>query len=211
MAGPCPPRPASRCAWSGSKWRAGPQTDDATKAAFEGVIDALASAGVEIYGRGDDPTIDAYEALLARMPELWRDLYRFEMRWPMLQYLALYPDDVPPRLKRGLEEGAGLTQETYRAALVRRAHAKNLHAELANRVDGFVTLASPGPGPVGMDQGSAIFNEPSSVLGAPALSLPLMAVDDVPVGVQLMGRIGGDEALTARGLWVAEHILGRPA
>ncbi len=187
------------------------RTDDATKAAFEEVVAGLAASGVEIFAKGDDPTIDEYEALLARMPELWRDLYRFEMRWPMLQYLALYPDDVPPRLKRGLEEGAGLTQETYRAALVRRAYARNLHSELAERADGFVTLASPGPGPVGMDQGSAIFNEPSSVMGAPALSLPLMAVDGVPVGVQLMGRIGGDEALTACGLWVAEHVLGRPA
>ena len=145
------------------------------------------------------------------MPELWRDLYRFEMRWPMLQYLARYPDDVPPRLRRGLQEGAGLTQETYRAALVRRAHVRTLHSELASRADGFVTLASPGPGPVGMDQGSAVFNEPSSVLGAPALSLPLMAVDGAPVGAQLMGRIGGDEALTACGLWVAEQVLGRPA
>ena len=187
------------------------RTDDATKAAFEEVVAGLAASGVEIFAKGDDPAIDEYEALLARMPELWRDLYRFEMRWPMLQYLALYPDDVPPRLKRGLEEGAGLTQETYRTALVRRAHARNLHSELAERADGFVTLASPGPGPVGMDQGSAIFNEPSSVMGAPALSLPLMAVDGVPVGVQLMGRIGGDEALTACGLWVAEHVIGRPA
>ena len=187
------------------------RTDDATKAAFQEVVAGLAASGVEIFAKGDDPAIDEYEALLARMPELWRDLYRFEMRWPMLQYLALYPDDVPPRLKRGLEEGAGLTQETYRAALVRRAYARNLHSELAGRADGFVTLASPGPGPVGMDQGSAIFNEPSSVMGAPALSLPLMAVDGVPVGVQLMGRIGGDEALTACGLWVAEHVLGRPA
>ena len=187
------------------------ETDDATKAAFEEVVASLAAAGVEIFAKGDDPAIDDYEARLAAMPALWRDLYRFEMRWPMLQYLALYPDDVPPRLKRGLEEGAGLTQETYRAALVRRAHVKALHGELASRADGFVTLASPGPGPVGMDQGSAVFNEPSSVLGAPALSLPLMAIDGAPVGLQLMGRIGGDEALTANGLWVAEHILGRPA
>ena len=187
------------------------RTGEATRAAFEEIVRSLVSAGVEVYGSGDDPAIDDYEALLARMPELWRDLYRFEMRWPMLQYLALYPDQVPPRLKRGLEEGAGLTQETYRAALVRRAYAKSLHAELAGRVDGFVTLASPGPGPVGTDQGSAVFNEPSSVLGAPALSLPLMAVDGAPVGVQLMGRAGGDEALTASGLWVAERILGRAA
>ena len=187
------------------------ETDDATRAAFEEVVRQLAGAGVEIFAKGDDPTIAEYEARLAEMPELWRDLYRFEMRWPMLQYLARYPDDVPPRLKRGLQEGAGLTQETYRAALVRRAHVRTLHSELASRADGFVTLASPGPGPVGMDQGSAVFNEPSSVLGAPALSLPLMAVDGAPVGAQLMGRIGGDEALTACGLWVAEQVLGRPA
>ena len=186
-------------------------TGEATKAAFEAVLRELAGAGVEIYAKGDDPAIDAYEARLAAMPELWRDLYRFEMRWPMLQYLALYPDQVPPRLKRGLEEGAGLTQETYRAALVRRADVRALHRELANRADGFVTLASPGPGPVGMDQGSAVFNEPSSVLGAPALALPLMAVDGAPVGLQLMGRFDGDEALTACGLWVAERVLGRPA
>ena len=106
---PAPRKPARLIRLEMAGWAA---TDEATKAAFEDVVGDLASAGVEIYGRGDDPAIDDYEALLAQMPELWRDLYRFEMRWPMLQYLALYPDDVPPRLKRGLEEGAGLTQET---------------------------------------------------------------------------------------------------
>ena len=38
-----------------------------------------------------------------------------------------------------------------------------------------------------------------------------MAVEGAPVGAQLMGRVGGDEALTACGLWVAEHVLGRAA
>ncbi len=205
---PAPRRPMRLVRLEMAGWA---QTDDATREAFEQVVRSLAAAGVEIFGRGDDPTIAEYEARLVEIPGLWRDLYRFEMRWPMLQYVALYPDDVPPRLKRGLEEGAGLTQETYRAALVRRAHVRALHRELANRVDGFVTLASPGPGPIGMDQGSAVFNEPSSVLGAPALSLPLMAVDGAPVGLQLLGQIGGDEALAACGLWVAEHVLGKPA
>ena len=61
-----------------------------------------------------------------------------------------------------------------------------------------------------MDQGSAVFNEASSVLGAPALSLPLMSVEGAPVGIQLMGGIDGDEALVACGRWVAGHVLGRP-
>ncbi len=205
---PAPRRPARLIRLETAGWA---QTDAATREAFERAIEALLAAGVELYARGDDPAIESLERALAGVPDLWRNLYRFEMRWPMMQLLARYPDRIPPRLKRGLEEGEGMTQETYREALVRRAHLRRLHRELASRADGFVTLASPGPGPVGEDQGSAVFNEGSSVLGAPAISLPLLAVDGAPVGVQLLGQFDGDEALVACGRWIAEYILARPA
>ena len=100
------------------------QTDEASKAGFERIIAGLAAAGVTIHARRDDPTIDTFEDYLAEMPELWRSLYRFEMRWPLLQYRDRYPDQIPPRLLRGLEEGAGLTQAEYRDALVRRAYVR---------------------------------------------------------------------------------------
>ncbi len=203
---PAPRKPLRLVRLETAGW---PQTDDATKAAFEAVAAGLAASGIAVFSRADDPAIESYERALAEVPDLWRNLYRFEMRWPMLQLLARYPDKIPPRLKAGLEEGAGMTQETYREALVRRSYLRALHRELAGRVDGFITLSSPGPGPVGMDQGSAIYNEASSVLGAPALSLPLLAVDGAPAGVQLQGQFDADEALTACGLWIARHRLGR--
>ncbi len=56
-----------------------------------------------------------------------------------------------------------------------------------------------------MNQGSAVFNESSSVLGVPAISLPLLAVDGMPLGVQLQGAQHGDERLTAVARWIAEH------
>jgi len=185
------------------------ETDDATRAAFERYLADLAASGVAIAVRGDDAAIEDYERELAAMPALWRTLYRFEMRWPMLQYLALYLDKLPPRLKRGIAEGTGLTEAEYRAALIRREHVRALHAELMRRADGFITLAAPGPAPIGMDQGSAIFNEASSVLGAPALSLPLLAVDGVPVGVQLLGPWHGDERLVAMSRWLAASCNGQ--
>jgi Asp-tRNA(Asn)/Glu-tRNA(Gln) amidotransferase A subunit family amidase len=178
--------------------------EPAAKAAFERYAAQLAAAGVEIVARRDDPAIEAYEAALAHTPRLWADLYRFEMRWPMLQYRALYPDKLPPRLLRGIEEGAHMTQETYRAALVERERLRALHDELARRADGFITLSSPGPGPIGQDQGSAIFNEASSILGAPAINLPLLAVDNAPLGMQLLGPWHGDKRLTATARWLAE-------
>ena len=129
----------------------------------------------------------------------------------MLQYRERYRDKMPPRLLKGIEDGAHVTQEIYRAALIERENLRSMHDELARRADGFITLSSPGPGPIGMDQGSAIFNEASSVLGAPAINLPLLAVDQAPLGIQLLGRWHEDERLTAVARWLAEVHFGNPA
>ena len=183
------------------------ETDDASKEAFDSAIRALEEAGVEIYTRKDDPAIEAYETETANSPELWRQLYRFEMRWPMYQYLDYDADKIPPRLKAGVQEGAGLTQAEYRAALVRRAQWRHMHNELCTRSDGFITLSSPGPGPIGIDQGSAIYNEASSIIGMPAISLPLLKVEEMPLGVQLQGGTDHDEELTAVGRWISQEVL----
>jgi Asp-tRNA(Asn)/Glu-tRNA(Gln) amidotransferase A subunit family amidase len=188
----------------GAGWEA---TDEASQEAFRGAIRELEAGGVEIYTRKDDAAIEAYEAETSQSPELWRQLYRFEMRWPMYQYLDYDSDKIPPRLKAGVQEGAGLTQSEYRAALVRRAHWRNMHDELCGRSDGFITLSSPGPGPIGIDQGSAIYNESSSIIGMPAISLPLLRVEEMPLGVQIQGAMDHDEELTAVGRWISQELL----
>ena len=184
------------------------QTDEATRDAFEAFLAVLEAAGVEIFGRGDDPAIESCETVFADMPELWRSLYRFEFQWPLRQYRERFPDQIPPRLLMGLKEAEGLSQAEYREALNRRVRIRDLHRQLAQRADAFITLSSPGPGPIGTDQGSAVFNEGSSVLGAPAISLPLLAVENVPVGVQILGQFEGDERLLAVARWIAEDHFG---
>jgi len=206
---PPPPRkPARLIRLDTAGWRV---AEPAAKAAFEAYLSRLANAGVEIISRHDDAAIETYESALAGMPQLWTNLYRFEMHWPTLQYRERYRDKLPPRLLKGIEDGTHITQETYRAAHVEREKLRAMHEELAKRTDGFITLSSPGPGPIGMDQGSAIFNEASSVLGAPAINLPLLAVDAAPLGVQLLGRWQGDERLTAVARWLAEVHFGSGA
>ena len=206
----CPPPPRKPTRLIRLDTAGWPAAEPAAKAALEAYLLRLADAGVEIVTRRDDAAIEAYEAALAGMPQLWTNLYRFEMHWPMLQYRERHADKLPPRLLKGIEDGAHITQETYRAALIEREQLRAMHDELAQRADGFITLSSPGPGPIGMDQGSAIFNEASSVLGAPAINLPLLAVDAAPLGVQLLGRWHGDERLTAIARWLAEVHFGNP-
>jgi Asp-tRNA(Asn)/Glu-tRNA(Gln) amidotransferase A subunit family amidase len=201
---PVPRKPARLIRLDTAGWS---QTDDATKAVYENFIGSLTDAGVEVFSRANDPAIEAYEQVFADMPELWRSLYRFEFQWPMLQYKERYPDQIPPRLLMGLREAEGLSQAEYREALNRRVRIRDLHRQLCLRADSFITLSSPGPGPVGVDQGSAVYNEGSSVLGAPAISLPVLSIDDAPVGVQLLGQFDEDERLTAISRWIAEDHL----
>jgi len=55
-------------------------------------------------------------------------------------------------------------------------------------VDAIVTLAATGPAPVGLTStGNAAFAVPGSLLGVPALSVPLLSGGGLPVGLQVMG------------------------
>jgi Asp-tRNA(Asn)/Glu-tRNA(Gln) amidotransferase A subunit family amidase len=79
---PPPPRkPARLIRLDTAGWSLAEQP---AKAAFNAYLPRLADAGVEIVTRYDDAAVEAYETALAHMPQLWTNLYRFEMHWPML-------------------------------------------------------------------------------------------------------------------------------
>ena len=54
---------------------------------------------------------------------------------------------------------------------------------------------------------------PFNCSGSPAISLPAGLVGGLPVGVSLVGRIGGDRALLSLAAWVEAVApdIGRPA
>lgn len=203
---PAPRRPLRLIRLDTAGWGS---ADGTAKDQFETLLRSLQEAGVQIFSRRDDAVIEAYEKMHENSPPLWQALYRFEMRWPLYQYRDYDKSKLQPRLLAGLAQSEGTSQELYRAALVERRHFRQMHAELMNRCDAFITLSAPGAAPVGMDQGSAIFNEATSVLGCPSISLPLLVCDDMPVGVQILGGRDGDERLTSIGRWIAEVLRGK--
>ena len=99
----------------------------------------------------------------------------------------------------------------------RRAEVRLHHAAIAPVADAILMLACPGPAPLFPNDvpgqplaprptGDAVFNYPSSMLGAPALTMPLLSVNGLPVGVQLVGQPGQDARMTALGRWCLENI-----
>ena len=79
--------------------------------------------------------------------------------------------------------------------------------DLAGEVDGFATLSSPGPAPVGLQSsGDAVFNVPFTALGVPALSLPLLKSGGMPLGFQLAGFPHRERALSAAAAFLVKTV-----
>jgi Asp-tRNA(Asn)/Glu-tRNA(Gln) amidotransferase A subunit family amidase len=71
------------------------------------------------------------------------------------------------------------------------------------RFDACITLAAPGAAPVGLGStGDPTFAAPASMLGVPAITLPVLQDDGLPLGLQLLGCADCDAALysTAAGV-----------
>ena len=81
------------------------------------------------------------------------------------------------------------------------------HEALSSKYDAMLTLNGTGAAPEGMAIGNAIYGEQSSVLGVPTLNAPLLAHDDMPLGIQILGYFRHDYDLIAIGHWMIHAIL----
>jgi Asp-tRNA(Asn)/Glu-tRNA(Gln) amidotransferase A subunit family amidase len=110
-----------------------------------------------------------------------------------------------------------MTVGDYRAALIDRATAQACYSAVAPLADAVITLSSPGAAPLWAgDQpgkpllprptGDPVFNFPSSMLFAPSVTMPLMAVLDMPLGAQVMGQPHEDARITAMARWLVENL-----
>jgi Asp-tRNA(Asn)/Glu-tRNA(Gln) amidotransferase A subunit family amidase len=91
-----------------------------------------------------------------------------------------------------------MTQEDYQALLRERAARRETHARLASEAEACITLAASGPAPVGLaSTGDPTFAVPASLLGVPAVALPLLQAGGLPLGLQVIGFNGRDADLFA--------------
>ena len=104
-----------------------------------------------------------------------------------------------------MRQARALTPARYAALLADKQAVRNTVLGLAADCDGFLTLAASGPAPIGLHHtGSRTFLTHATFLGLPAFSLPLLGVDDLPHGVQLIGKPQADGALCAIAAWLME-------
>ena len=184
------------------------RADSGAREAIESVVSLLAGYGVHIVTRADDKRIEAFERAIADAQLLAQDICAYELRWPLGAYHRVASHMLSPSITARLERGEAMSAEDYRSCLDRRAAAHAALNMLRGVGDALVTLSHPGPAPVGLEStGDAVFNAPASLTGAPAVTLPVMAVDAMPLGLQLIGFMHDDARLVGLARWVKNALL----
>jgi Asp-tRNA(Asn)/Glu-tRNA(Gln) amidotransferase A subunit family amidase len=168
----------------------------------------LRSAGVEIRTRQNDDKVAAIETDLLNAAELSHRCNGWETRW----FLRSMRDRDTAKLSRNVMERAqkyeDLTLADHRADLRERERLRAVHADLAANCDACITLAAPSNAPEGLSfTGSPEFAVPASLLGVPALSLPLFEVNAMPLGLQLIGFFDRDADAFAIASWLMSSLI----
>lgn len=187
--------------------------DGATRAAFEALLERIAAQGVQILRRGDHPWIESFERGIGTARETCGAITSWENRWGQRGIVDNNPGGVSERAKAVLAKAEQMTPQDYRAALLVREEAQLRHRAIAPMADAVISLACPGPAPFWSGDepgkplaprptGDFVFNGPSSMLFAPVVTVPMLAVDGMPVGVQIMGQQHEDATVTAIARWL---------
>ncbi len=171
---------------------------DAALQAFDRTLQNLSGQGITLIELSATLTGMAIAPGFEAIPELSRRVLAFELAHPFQQYGQRYPDRIGHRVKTWIQESYTVSTADYDRAKRQRTHALRLIEELKTQVDVLLLPASSGSAPRGLiDTGSRSLQTYASFLGLPACSLPLMQVDGLPFGLQLIGFPGEDHRLAS--------------
>lgn len=123
--------------------------------------------------------------------------------------LTRHPEGISSTLTARLNASAAVTAGDF----IRSVNAREpMYAALArtlSRYTAILTLPACGPAPKGLaSTGNPVFNAMWTYLGVPCISLPLLQVDGLPLGVQLVGQRRGEAQLLSAAQWLDARARG---
>ncbi len=183
-------------------------TPDA-RAQLNGALAKLRAAGVTIADRTTHPLIEAIEVAILEARPLSTKINEWEFRWPLNTFSRdMDHAKLSPIMQERLVVAEAMTLEEYDVVLQRRAAIRSLYEQLAGACAGAISLSAPDAAPIGLaSTGDPSFVVAGSLLGCPAVSLPLLETGGLPLGVQLLGFTNRDADLFAVAAGVREVLV----
>lgn len=126
-------------------------------------------------------------------------------------YAARGWDQLGPPTREAIARGRGISAPKYQAALDLRPVLTAALDEILTRCDAILVPAAPGPAPRGLaSTGNSIFNGLFTFTGHPAITLPVLTDSaGLPMGVQLVGRLGDDGRLLRTARWLETALAAQ--
>ena len=176
------------------------------KKAIQESLALLSRNGIDILTRQSDQLVGAVEEAIADARPLSIRINTWESRWPLNTYHNRDAGKLSRAMLARLAQAEAMSLDDYRADLDERIRVRALYESLAAQCDACVTLAAPAAAPVGLGStGDPVFAVPFSLLGVPAISLPLLREQGLPLGLQVTGFHGKDATTSAIAGWVEKH------
>jgi len=175
------------------------RTDGDTREAFGELVEALGDRVEEV-------------ELFPSALEAWdwqKTIMAAEMAANLEREWRAGKDRLSPQLRELIERGREVRAVDYQRAVRAIAPAvESLDELFMERYDAILTPTALGTAPRGLaSTGDPVFCTPWTLLGMPALSVPLMqGANRLPLGAQLVGRRGFDARLMRTARWLVAKL-----
>ena len=116
------------------------------------------------------------------------------------------------RLRDRLDQGDAITVADYDAALALARQCRHGFAAAIEGFDALVVPSAPGEAPAGLaSTGDPVFNRAWSLLHTPSVQVPItFGPRGLPLGLQVVGRIGDDARTLAVAHWIETRLREAP-
>ena len=178
---------------------------DAAEPATHAALDQARAALLAASARVDDIAVPEAHRGLA---DAQNTIMSYEMTRELADERIRHSAEISPRLAQLFDHGMTIGDHVYDAALAEAAAARRGLGDFFGACAAIMVPAAPGEAPAGLGYtGDPVFNRMWTLLGTPAVTIPAgKGEGGLPVGIQLVGRIGDDARVMACALF-AERAL----
>ena len=191
--------------------------DDKTKEAFMQFLETCERNKITIFKRKSSMLVEELEVKIHNASAIANSITGWENRWGYRNLINKTPEKVSDRLKNTLKKAEAMTPEMYQRFILKRAYIRQAHKMCAPVADAIITLSCPGPAPkwsgdtdgralVARPTGDPVFNFASSLMGAPCVTIPMLSIDNLPVGIQIITQREEDAKATSYARWIHKNL-----
>ncbi|HEY6865546.1 MAG TPA: amidase, partial [Burkholderiales bacterium] len=141
----------------------------------------------------------AFAGLLrAQLAVMWYEIAR-----NLADEYTRHPGQLSAALRERCDKGYAMNTDEYNEAISLGRECRARLAEAFGDCDVLLAPSAPGEAPAGMPTGDPVMNQVWTFLHTPCVTVPAGAgPKGLPVGVQIVGRIGDDARTLAAAQWV---------